>query len=367
MSTPRLLIPGPVDLDEDVLSTLGSQAIPHYGPAWAAIYQSAVSGLRPIFGTDGGVYPIVGSGSAGLDAAFGSLMAPGQRMLIARNGYFGDRLREIALAHGIEVVSVEAPWGEAIRVEAVRAALEDAGELHGLALVHAETSTGVLNPVAAIAELARERGLPVIVDAITALGGVELRVDEWGIDICVGASQKALAAPAGLAPVAVSRKGWAYMDANPVGPGSWYLNLRTWRRYAEQSPDHHPHPVTIPTGALQALALRVRQIHELGLPAYLERHARAARRFRAGLVELDLRPFVAEADATPQVTSVELPAGADAREVLAVLRERHQLLATGGLGDLSGRILRIGHMGKGASDAYVDAALVALADALGRR
>lgn len=362
----RLLIPGPVDLEDAVLSTLGSQAIPHYGPAWAAIYQEVVNGLKPIFGTSGAVYPIVGSGSAGLDAAIGSMFAPGQRLMVARNGYFGDRLREIALAHGIEVVSIEAEWGQVVRPEAVRAALEQAGDLHGLAIVHAETSTGVRNPVAEIAAIAKARGLPVIVDAITALGGIELRMDDWGIDICIGASQKALAAPAGLAPVAVSRAGWAYMDANPVGPGSWYLNLRTWRKYADQSPNWHPHPVTIPTGTLQALAVRVRHILDVGVDAYLAKHVAVAQRFRTGLIELDLRPFVNEADATPQVTSVELPAGVDAGAILAVLRDRHQLLATGGLGDLSGRILRIGHMGKACSEEYVDAALAALADALGR-
>ncbi len=366
MNATRLLIPGPVDMDDDVLTALGSQAIPHYGPAWAAMYQEVVAGLKTIFGTDGAVYPIVGSGSAGLDAAIGSMFTAGQRLLVVRNGYFGDRLRDIALAYGIEVVSVEAPWGQAVRPQAVRDALEDAGELHGLAIVHAETSTGVLNPVAEIAAIAKERGLAVIVDAITALGGTELRVDEWGIDVCIGASQKALAAPAGLAPVAVSKSGWEYMDAHPRGPGSWYLDLRTWRRYAEDAPNWHPHPVTIPTGTLQALAVRVRHILNMGVDTYIARHAHAARRFRNGLVELDLRPFVNEADATPQVTSVELPTGIDAKTLVAILRERHQLLATGGIGDLSSRIMRIGHMGKGASDEYVDAALTALADALGR-
>ncbi|GAB4125044.1 MAG: alanine--glyoxylate aminotransferase family protein [Roseiflexaceae bacterium] len=362
----RLLIPGPVDMEDDIREMLGSQAIPHYGTEWAAIYQRAVAGLKTLFGTDGAVYPIVGSGSAGLDAGIGSLFAPGQRILIVRNGYFGNRLYDIALAHGLEVVSVEAPWGQAVAAEAVGEALDQADNLVGVAMVHAETSTGVLNPVEAIAGLANQRGLAVMVDAITGLGGAELKVDAWGIDVCVSASQKALAAPAGMAPIAVSKKGWAFMDANPVGPGSWYLNLRTWRSYAEESPDWHPHPVTIPTGTLRALELRVSQVVAMGIDAYIARHVRAARRFRAGLVELDLRPFVDEAIATPQVTSVELPAGVDAKEILTGLRERHSFLATGGIGALSGRILRIGHMGKGATDAYVDDALAALADVLRR-
>jgi alanine-glyoxylate transaminase/serine-glyoxylate transaminase/serine-pyruvate transaminase len=351
-------------MDDEVLSALGSQAVPHYGPAWAAQYHETAANLRALFRTGGDVYTLVGSGSTGLDAAVGSMLAPGQRLALVRNGYFGNHLHAIAVANGIEVLSIEAPWGRAVRPEDVRAALDAAEPVHALALVHAETSTGALNPARAIAAIGKERGLPVIVDAITALGGTELRVDEWGIDICVSAPQKALAAPAGMGLVAVARSGWEYMDSHPVGPRGWYQDLRTWRTYAAQSPDFHPQLATVPTGTFAALALQTRRILAQGVDAYIERHARASRRFRAGAAAAGIELLVPEAEATPQVSAVVVPQGVDSNVALAALREEHGFLAGGGLGELRGRIIRIGHMGKGASDEYVDAALVALTDVL---
>lgn len=364
MPRTRLLIPGPVDMDDEVLSALGSQAVPHYGPAWAALYHETVANLRTLFGTDGDVYPLVGSGSTGLDAALGSMLRPGQRLALVRNGYFGDHLHAIAVANGLEVLSIEAPWGRAVHPEAVREVLDTAEPVHALALVHAETSTGALNPLRAIAALGKERGLPVIVDAITALGGTELRVDEWGIDVCVSAPQKALAAPAGLGLVAVARSGWEYMNRHPVGPRGWYQDLRVWRHYAEQSPDFHPQLATTPTGTLAALHLQTRRILAQGLDAYIARHIEASRRFRAGAEAAGLKLLVPKAEATPQVSAVALPAGIGADTVLAALREQYSLIAGGGLGQLRGRIIRIGHMGKAASSEYVDAALTALVDVL---
>lgn len=364
MPPQRLLIPGPVDMDDDVLNALGSQAVPHYGPQWAAQYREIVANLRTIFRTEGDVFPLVGSGSTGLDAAVGSMLAPGQRLALVQNGFFGDHLYAIAVANGLEVVSITGQWGRAISLDAVRAALDSAGPVDALAFVHAETSTGALNPARELVALAKERGLPVIVDAITALGGTELRVDEWGIEVCVSAPQKALASPAGLGLVAVSPGGWAYMDSHPVGPRGWYQDLRTWRKYAAQSPDFHPQLATTPTGTVAALALQTRRILAQGLDAYIARHARAARRFRDGAAAAGIELFVPEAEATPQVSSVAVPAGVSADAALAGLREQYGFLAGGGLGELRGRILRIGHMGKAASDEYVDDALTALADVL---
>lgn len=364
MAQHKLLIPGPVDMEDDVLSALGSQAVPHYGPEWARMYHETVDGLGQIFGTQGNVYPIVGSGSAGLDAAIGTMFSAGQRIAIVRNGYFGTRLYDIATAYGLEVISIACAWGRAVTVDAVRSAMDAAGHCDGIALVHAETSTGVLNPVAEIAALAQERGIPIIVDAITAIGGAAIRIDDWGIDICVGASQKALAAPAGFALVAVSQKGWRAIDAQPQRPGSWYLNLRTWRHYALEDHDYHPHPVTIPTSAMRALNLRVRQIIDQGIDAHLGRYVQASQRFRSGAHAIGLQTLVPEPEAVAVVTPIIVPEGVDARQAMLGLRERHGLLTSGGLGELQGRIIRIGHMGKAASDEYVDAALRGLADVL---
>lgn len=362
MAPYRLLIPGPVDIDDEVLHALSSPTVPHYGAEWAAQYHEIVHGLKYLFGTEGDVYPIVGSGSTGLDAAIASFVATGKRMAIVRNGYFGDRMATIAKAYGVEVFDINGEWGRAIKVETVREALTNNGPFDVLGVVYAETSTGALNPLPELAALAKEFGIPIIVDAITGFAGTPLELDAWGIDVCISASQKAMAAPAGLAFVAVSPKGWQYMDANPVGQRGWILDVRTWRKAAIDSPGAHPQPATMPTGLMAAVALRLRQITAIGKAEYVERHVRAAKRFRTGLTSMGVGYLVPDAEATPQVTPVLVPTGKDATQIITTLRERYGFLATGGMSSLSGKIIRVGHMGKANSDAYIDDALEALGD-----
>jgi len=362
MAPYRLLIPGPVDIDDEVLRTLASPTVPHYGAEWAAQYHEIVNGLKYLFGTDGDVYPIVGSGSTGLDAAIASFVATGKRMAVVRNGYFGDRMATIAKAYGVDVFDINGEWGRAIQVATVREALTNHGPFDVLGVVYAETSTGALNPLPELAALAKEFGIPIIVDAITGFAGTPLELDAWGIDMCISASQKAMAAPAGLAFVAVSPKGWQYMDANPVGHRGWILDVRTWRKAAIDSPGAHPQPATMPTGLMGAVALRLRQITAIGKAEYVERHFRAAKRFRTGLTSMGIGYLVPDAEATPQVTPVLVPAGKDATQIITALRERYGFLATGGMSSLSGKIIRVGHMGKANSDAYIDDALEALGD-----
>jgi alanine-glyoxylate transaminase / serine-glyoxylate transaminase / serine-pyruvate transaminase len=366
----KLLIPGPVDIDDDVLQALGGAVTPHYGLDWGVMHTETVAGLRKIFRTSGAVYVIPGSGSAGTDAALGNLLAPGQRVLVCANGYFGNRLTDIAEGYGAEVVQVDAAWGTAIDVQAVRAAFERSGPIDALAIVHVETSTGVINPIREIAAVAQEYGAAVVVDAITGLGGAELDVDGWGIDICISATQKSLAAPAGLALVAVSDRGWARINARVQAHGpvkiGWYSDSKHWRDYAEEVPAFHPHPVTMPPGNVRALHLQVKKILALGLDAYIARHANAAARFRAGLAERGLKMYVTGAAAAPMLTIVALPEGSDQRGLIMRLRTEHGLLCSGGFGDLDGKVIRIGHMGKAAGDDYVDAALAGLAAVLAR-
>ncbi len=348
----KLLIPGPVDIDDDVLQALGGAVTPHYGLEWGVMHTETVAGLRKIFRTAGAVYMIPGSGSVGTDAAVGNLLAPGQRVLVCANGYFGDRLVEIAEGYQLEVVRVDAVWGTAIAVDDVRAAFERSGHIDALAIVHVETSTGVINPVREIAAVAQAHGAAVLVDAITGLGGAELAVDDWGIDICISATQKSIAAPAGLSLVAVSDRGWARINARVKSHGpvriGWYSDFKHWQEYANEVPAFHPHPVTMPPGNVRALHVQVRKILAMGLDAYIARHASAAARFRAGLAERGLAMYVTGAAAAPMLTLVALPAGADQRGLITRLRTEHGLLCSGGFGAMDGKVIRVGHMGKAA-------------------
>lgn len=366
MTEKRLLIPGPVDVDDDVLLALGAPVTPHYGLDWGVMYVELLAGLRTIFRTSGSAYAIPGSGSAGTDAAIGNMLCAGQRAIICANGYFGNRLCDIAEGHGIEVIRVESEWGKPIDPDDVTNAFKSTDKVDALILVHGETSTGVLNPLREIAAIGNAHGVTVIADAITSLAGVELDMDGWGIDVCISASQKALAAPAGFALVAVSERGWQRLDAQPPRKRGWYLDLRHWREYADEVPAYHPHPVTVPPGNSRALKVQVDKILAQGLDAYIARHARAAARFRAGLAERGLNAFVTGAAAAPMLTLVALPPGADMRGTVNAMRECFGLYISGGFGALDGKILRIGHMGKASSDEYVDAGLAALGELLGR-
>ena len=367
MTAKRLLIPGPVDVDDDVLQALGAPVTPHYGLEWGAMYVELLAGLRRIFRTSGSAYAIPGSGSAGTDAAIGNMLRAGQRAIICANGYFGNRLCDIADGHGVEIIRVESEWGTPIDPDDVSKAFKNAGKVDALILVHGETSTGVLNPLREIAAIGNAHGVPVIADAITSLAGAELDMDGWGIDVCISASQKALAAPAGFGLVAVSERGWKRMDAQPPRKRGWYLELSHWREYAEEIPAYHPHPVTVPPGNTRALKVQVDKIIAQGLETYIARHARAAARFRAGLSARGLGSFVAESAAAPMLTLVALPPGADMRGTVNAMRERFGLYISGGFGVLDGKILRIGHMGKAASDEYIDAGLAALGELLAPR
>ena len=196
----RLMIPGPVDVDDDVLAAMAEPVRPHYGEKWLVTYNEAIERLKHIFGTRNDLFLMTGPGTAALDAAMGSLLRTGDKILVVQNGFFGERLASMARAYGLEVRRVTAPLGQPVEPGAVRRALAAVPGVQAVAVVHLETSTTVLNPVRGIAAAARDFEVPVIVDAVSSMGGVPLPVDEWGIDICVTVSNKCLASPAGVAP-----------------------------------------------------------------------------------------------------------------------------------------------------------------------
>ena len=339
---------------------MGAPMTPHYGAEWAAEYHASVAQLRDLFKTSGDVYPMIGSGTTALDTAIGNLFVPGQRVAVVVNGYFGERLMQIATAHGVDAVPIACTWGRAAELDTIRDALKSNGKLHGLAVVHVETSTGVHNPVREIAALAKEHDLAMVVDAVTALGGVELAMDDWGIDICVSASQKALAGPPGVGLIAVGARAWEFIDERP-GPGpGWYLNLKTWRRYMQDHRDFHPTPVTVPPNTIRAVALRVRRILEMGLENYIAQHGVASARFRAGLPAIGLELAVPLSEAAPVVSSVALPKGMDPAPILAELRAQHGVIASSGFASGERQALRFGHMGRAVEPEYIDTGLAAL-------
>lgn len=358
----RLMIPGPVTVEDDVLQAIGSPVQAHYGPQWAAIYHETTGLLRQVFRTQGDVHILIGSGSAGLDAAIGSMTAPGDTLVIGSNGFFGQRLLAIGQSYGLNVVPVEAPFGLPLDPSDVDDALTRHPEAVAVMVIHLETSTAVLNPVKDIAAVARQHNVAMMVDAVSSLGGVPLAIDDWGIDICVTASQKCLGAPPGLAPVAVSPHAWAIMDSKPQRQHGWYLNLQTWRYYGAEWHDWHPFPVTMATNNVLALRAGLQSLLADGLEARLQRYRDLSYRLRDGLRRLGLRLYAPEHLTAPILTAVCSPQGTPSSQIVNYLLAEHEIRVSGGFGEqLVDKIFRIGHMGGAITEADIDAVLAGLA------
>jgi alanine-glyoxylate transaminase/serine-glyoxylate transaminase/serine-pyruvate transaminase len=362
---PRLMIPGPAEVSESVLAELGGPIRAHYGTEWTAIHNETLRLLQQVMRTENQVFLLPGSGNTGNDAAIGSLLREGDKVVVGTNGMFGDRLVEIARAYGAEVIEIKADPGTPLPPDEFAEALQQHPDAALVAVVHLETSTGVLNPARAIAQTARSAGVPVMLDAVSSLGGTELPVDEWRIDVCASASQKCLSAPAGLAMVAVSRAMWSQIE-RPRARG-WFMNLNVWRHYAREWADWHPHPGTMPTNVVLALRQGLRELVADGLDQRLMRYRSLAKRLRTGLVELGMPLVVPDEFSAPVLTAVWVPEGTTSTEIVAYVMREHGIQITRGFGALRDRVCRIGHMGSQVDEALIDALLAALRDFMRKR
>lgn len=350
----KLMIPGPVDAEDDVLAAMAEPILPHYGQEWLGIYAETLDLLGQVFGTQNDLILMPGPGTAGLDAALGSLARTGETVLVANNGFFGRRLGVIARGYGLDTCVVEVPQGEPLDPDAIRRGLSSQSDIQALAMVHLETSTGVLNPLPDIAAIAGEFGVPIILDAVSSLGGIPLPVDEWGIEVCVTVANKCFGCPPGLALMSVGQRAWDQIDRKGGRAHGWYLNLRTWKEYATNWATWHPYPTTLPTNNVVALLTSMRRILAGGLEAYYERHVCAAQAVRDRLKQLGFQMLTAQAHTSPLISAMLGLPGMDVDDFRRYLVEEWQILISGGLEELRGKIFRVGHIGKAASAGYVE-------------
>jgi DNA topoisomerase-1 len=350
----KLMIPGPVDSEDDVLAAMAEPTLPHYGKEWLETYHETIAHLQRVFKTENDLFLMAGPGTAGLDAALGSLTHTGDKVLVPYNGFFGRRLGTVARAYGLDVRTVEAPLGEPLDPEAIRRSLAAERDIQVLAVVHLETSTAVLNPLQDIAAVAREFDVPLVVDAVSSMGGVPVPVDDWGIDICVTVSNKCLGCPAGLAPVSVSQRAWDQMDRKTGRAHGWYLDLRVWKDYTIDWGSWHPYPTTLPTNNIVALLTSLRHILDEGLEAYYARYIQAARSVRNRLLPLGFQMLTPEAHTSPLITAMYGLPGMEVDDLRRYLMQEWQIMISGGLDDLAGKIFRVGHIGKAASAEYTE-------------
>jgi len=363
----KLYIVGPVDVFDDVLEAMGSQVIAHYGADFVRLYHEIQDLLRSIIGSSGEIFLMPGPGTAGLDACMGSLLHSGQRVLVPVSGFFSERLAAVARGSGIEAATEEFEWGAPVDPGRLRKRLAREKDIAALAFVHHETSTGVLNPLKEIVQVAHDAGIPVIVDAVASAGGVPIDADGLGIEFLVTVANKCLESPPGVVIVSVSQRGWDLIDkAGPTGHG-WYLDLRTWRDYATRWADWHPYPVTLPTNVMKALHVALKRIHSEGLQRHFARFVKASGAVRKGLREMGFTMLVDGQYACPVVSAVRARPEFEIGELSRFLERERGLMIAGGIGPLHGKIFRVGHMGKASTQEYVDEFLASVREFLGRK
>jgi alanine-glyoxylate transaminase/serine-glyoxylate transaminase/serine-pyruvate transaminase len=359
----RLLMgPGPSDVHPRVLRSMSTPLVGHLDPSFVEIMDDVQELLRYVFRTDNQwTIPVSGTGSASMEAAVANLTEPGDTVLVPGNGYFGERMAAMVERAGGEAVFVEAPWGDPLDP----AAVEDAFDRHQpdiFGFVHAETSTGTLQPnVPELTSIAHEHDALVIADTVTSLGGVELRVDEWGIDVAYSADQKCLSCPPGASPLTLNDRAMDKVLARETPVRSWYLDLSLLQEYwGDERAYHHTAPIT----NVYALREALRLVAEEGIENRWARHRRVAGALKAGVEAMGLALNPEEDWWLPSLNAVRLPAGVDDGTVIDALLEEYGIEIAGGLGDLSGEILRIGCMGHSARPENVLALVSALGNTL---
>ncbi|WP_160135156.1 pyridoxal-phosphate-dependent aminotransferase family protein [Halococcus salsus] len=355
-----LMGPGPSEVHPRVRRAMSTPLIGHLDPAFVDLMDEVQELLRYTFQTDNEfTIPVSGTGSAAMESAIANLTEPDDTVLVPDNGYFGDRMASMVRRAGGSVERVDAPWGAPLDPDDVAAACET-HDPDVVGFVHAETSTGVLQPdVPALTEIAHDYDALTIADTVTSLGGVELRVDDWGIDAAYSATQKCLSAPPGASPLTLSERAVEKVTSRDAPVRSWYLDLSLLADYwGEERAYHHTAPIT----NVYALREALRLVAEEGLEARWERHERVASALRDGVEAMGLE--LASESWLPSLNTVALPEGVDDAAITDHLLSEHGIEVAGGLGDLAGDVLRIGCMGRSARPANVLAVVAALGDAL---
>jgi alanine-glyoxylate transaminase/serine-glyoxylate transaminase/serine-pyruvate transaminase len=358
-----LMGPGPSDVHPRVLRAMSTPLIGHLDPAFIEIMKEVQELLRYTFLTENRwTIPVSGTGSAATEAAFANMVEPGDVVLVPTNGYFGARMESMALRAGGQVVHVHAPWGEPLDPEDVRGAFEE-HRPRVFGFVHAETSTGALQPdVPELSSIAHEHGAYVIADTVTSLGGVELRVDEWDIDVAYSGGQKCLSCPPGASPLTLNDRAFDKVRNRKEMVRSWYLDVGLLETYwGDERSYHHTAPITSIYGLREALRL----VAEEGIEERWARHLHVAGALKAGVEAMGMRMNAEDEYWLPSLNAVRIRPDVDARALTRHLLTKHGIEIAGGLGDLAGRVIRIGCMGHSAQLRNVLAVLPALAAGLG--
>lgn len=352
-----LMGPGPSDISASVLAAMAAPTVGHLDPYFLKIMDEVQDMLRTIFHTTNELtLAVSGTGSSGMEACVVNLIEPGDKMVVCVNGVFGGRMADVAGRAGADVVQVERPFGEVFSVEEIKEVLaKEKPKVFGI--VHAETSTGAAQPLKEISEVVHDAGALLLVDCVTSLGGMPVKIDEWDIDAAYSGTQKCLSCPPGLAPVTFSTRAVDVMDARTTKVSSWYLDMSMVRSYWGGSRAyHHTAPINMNYGLHQALRL----VLEEGMENRISRHYANHCALKAGLEAMGIQFAVAEDHQLPMLNAVKIPEGIDDAAIRSQLLNVFGIEIGGGLGPMKGKTWRIGLMGETSCGANVLLFLAAL-------
>lgn len=356
--TPRILMgPGPSDAHPSVLRAMATPLIGHLDPQFLALMDEVKAMLREAFRTENELtFTVSATGSAGMEMCLVNLLEPGDTALVCVNGVFGNRMSDIVERCGANPVRVDAPWGSRVEPEQVREALEKCSPKL-VAIVHAETSTGVRQPLEEIAKIVHDAGALFLVDAVTSFCGIELRVDDWGIDALYSGTQKCLSAPPSLSPVTFNRRAVEAIEKRKTKVQSWYLDINMVKNYWGGSRAYHH---TGPISSVYAIHEALRIVLAEGLEARFERHRKNHELLRDGLEDLGFEFVVKPEYRLPMLNAVQLPEGVEDAPMRKRLLEEYNIEVGGGLGEFAGKVWRVGLMGSSCTPNHVNCLLSAL-------
>ena len=357
-----LLGPGPSNPYPEATTAFTRPLLGHMDPEFLAIMDETMARLRAVFRTENELtLPVSGTGSAGMETCFVNLLEPGDTAIVGANGVFGDRMCEVARRCGAEVVRIEEPWGKPLDPQRLLDAQSQHAGPRLVAVVHAETSTGVENDIAPLRAL-QDTDTLLLVDTVTSLGGIPVEIDTWGVDASYSGTQKCLGVPPGLSPVTFSPRAVARVEGRATPPQSWYLDLSLIAKYVGGSARVYHH--TAPVAMVFALHAALGALLDEGLERAWARHRAVGDRLQRSLPELGFCLVVADGHRLPQLTTAWLPPGADDGALRRALLDTYGIEVGGGLGEFAGTAWRIGLMGNSARERSVTTLLGALRELL---
>ena len=336
-----LMLPGPTTVHPRVLNAMSQAVVNHRGAKYGEILTETTELMSKLFKTENKSYLITGSGTAVMEAGIANTVAPGEKMLNIVGGKFGERFMKIAQTHGIETKELAVEWGTAVTPKAIAETLDNDEDIKAISVIHNETSTGVAAPIKEIGKVMKNYDALYIVDTVSSLGGDDVDVDKYGIDVCVTGSQKCIAAPPGMAAITLSDEAWACVDKNESN--TFYLDLKAARKSGDKTPPETPYTPSVSLTYAMNEALKI--VMEEGIDNRVARHHKAAKASVDAVKKLGLELFADESASSATVTAVKLPEGISDADFRGTTRDKYGVELAGGQDHLKGKIFRIGHMG----------------------